>query len=253
MVSFCFFFIVSRFLIVIVYMSSSIKIQTQTQIPAAKYAIAARRIQRWYRARRPLNTTCALTLEPLNRCWGVFRFYPPGRIEGATKPIQDPAGRPIGYDLRAIIKYLEVSKKRVDPNTRATYSQRDLTRIERLVKYYHIPIETPMARMKREALAIRHDIVATARSIAYASDEYLDLMMMPILMTQHSLLQKLHEVHMRDPALAMTICSELAVTYTGGSGAFSSLVGRIEDRLEGCIANLLESFLAEIRHPRFAL
>lgn len=88
--------------------------------------LAGLRIKRFFLSKRPLSRTCVLTQEIIKG--PIFRYY----------PNQNHSKQPIGYSLDAILQYIQVTGKDIDPMTREKWSKRDYERIDLLMSRYKL-------------------------------------------------------------------------------------------------------------------
>jgi hypothetical protein len=124
-------------------------------------ASAARRIARFIRNIRPRNSECSLTLDLLRP--PIFRYYPQHNYKQ----------RPIGYSLSAILDYIQVGKRLMDPCTREMYNDDDLRRMDVLIHAYRLHNESPFHTRMCEIRSLESSVACTFESVLRPSDDVL--------------------------------------------------------------------------------
>ena len=126
----------------------------------AKRVISGLRIKKFLLRSRPLSMTCVLTQETIKG--PIFRYF----------PNQNHQKRPIGYSLDAILQYIHVTGKDIDPMTREKWTKRDLERIDVLMSRHklHDAYLSPLKVYQKKINELKNTCLLIFRAALRPSD-----------------------------------------------------------------------------------
>lgn len=187
--------------------------------------IAVLRIQKFIRRIQPRNVVCALTYEPLKKSKAVFRFYPDGQKSNATGKL------PIGYDLEAMLDYIQTVQKLIDPCTRLPYTVRDLQRMQYLIAAHKLERLSPLVEYKKRIAGLRAESLMAWRGIVYPGPEYLDIIAEPIEAMLYNAMDPVNRLSLIDRKAAVAVCRDI-MQMVSHPESLNGMMELIRERIE---------------------
>lgn len=191
------------------------------------HSTSVRRIQRWYRSKKTRDPVCPISFEPLSSV-RIYRFYPAS------------GGRPIGYNIAALLSYIETTGRDIDPMTRTRYTLRDMRRFDAVINYYKLGAQSPLHTRELKMSGIESELRRYVDVLRYPGES--DMIQSFVM---HAIQQ--HVVQTTLPSL-----KELSLLhYERSMSVFDEIIAglsddRVEENYEGYLCAMARTIAREL-------